>query len=84
MPYEMRIVSEHQWGKPLPRQRWSGATMPTVVMDGGKSPAWMRNAAREFAGVLPNARYQTLPGQTHMVQAKAIAPALLNFFTGGA
>lgn len=84
LPYDMRIVSEHQWGKPLPRQRWSGATMPTVVMDGGKSPVWMRNAARELAGVLPNARYETLPGQTHMVKAKALAPALLNFFTGGA
>jgi pimeloyl-ACP methyl ester carboxylesterase len=84
LPYDMRIVSEHQWGKPLPRQRWSGATMPTVVIDGGKSPVWMRNAARELAGVLPNARYETLPGQTHMVKASALVPALRNFFAGGA
>jgi len=54
------------------------------VIDGGKSPVWMRNAARELAGVLPNARYETLPGQTHMVSAKALAPALRNFFKGGA
>lgn len=80
LPYDMQIVSEHQWGKPLRRQRWSGATMPAVVIDGGKSPVWMRNAARELAGVLPNARYETLPGQTHMVQAKVIVPALLKFF----
>lgn len=84
LPYDMRIVSEHQWGKPLSRRRWAGATMPTVVMDGGKSPVWMRNAARELAGALPNARYETLPGQTHMVKASVLAPALLNFFTGGA
>jgi len=84
LPYDMRIVSEHQWGKPLSRQRWSRAAMPTIVMDGGKSPAWMRNAARELASVLPNARYETLPGQTHMVKAPVLAPVLLNFFTGGA
>jgi pimeloyl-ACP methyl ester carboxylesterase len=84
LPYDMRIVSEHQWGKPLRRERWARATMPAVVIDGGKSPVWMRNAARELAGVLPNARYETLPGQTHMVQAKVIAPALVKFFAAGA
>jgi hypothetical protein len=31
--------------------------------DGGKSPAWMRNAMRT-AEVLPNATYRMLPGQT--------------------
>jgi len=84
LPYDMRIVSEHQWGRPLSRQRWARATMPTVVIDGGKSPKWMRNAARELADVLPQARYETLPGQTHMVQAKVIAPALVKFFAAGA
>lgn len=84
LPYDMRIVSEHQWGRPLSSERWSGATMPAMVIDGGKSPAWMRNAARELAGVLPRARYETLPGQTHMVQAKVLAPALVKFFQAGA
>ena len=84
LPYDMQIVSEHQWGRPLSPTRWAGATMPAMVIDGGKSPVWMRNAARELAGVLPRARYETLPGQTHMVQAKVLAPALVKFFQGGA
>lgn len=84
LPYDMQIVSEHQWGRPLSEQRWANATMPAMVIDGGKSPEWMRNAARALAGVLPNARYETLPGQTHMVQAKALAPALMKFFQAGA
>ena len=84
LPYDMQIVSEHQWGRPLSPRRWPDATAPTLVIDGGKSPAWMRNAARELAGVLPNATYETLPGQTHMVQAKAIVPALERFFERGA
>ncbi|MDB5101502.1 MAG: alpha/beta hydrolase, partial [Cyanobacteria bacterium RYN_339] len=36
--------------------------------------------AKALADVLPGARYQTLPGQTHMVKAQAIAPALAAFF----
>jgi hypothetical protein len=29
---------------------------------------------------LPNAQYQTLPGQTHMLKPKAHAPILVEFF----
>ena len=58
--------------------------MPTLVMDGGKSPAWMRNATRALARVLPNATYRTLDGQTHMVRPKALAPQLAEFFRNGA
>ena len=51
-------------------------------MDGGKSPAWMRNATRALASIVPNATYRTLEGQTHMVSAKAPAPVLAEFFGG--
>jgi hypothetical protein len=49
-------------------------------MDGGKSPAWMRNAMRAWADVFPNAVHQTLAGQTHMVKQDVLAPALIDFF----
>jgi hypothetical protein len=32
--------------------------------------------------VLPDARYETVPGQTHLVKAKALAPVLRAFFLG--
>jgi pimeloyl-ACP methyl ester carboxylesterase len=84
LPYDFAIVGPYQKGQPLPPRRWSGATMPTLVMDGGKSPAWMRNATRALAGVLPNATYRTLDGQTHMVKPKALTPPLVEFFTSRA
>ena len=84
LPYDFAIVGPYQTGQPLPKTRWSGATMPTLVMDGGKSPAWMRNATRALAGVLPNATYRTLDGQTHMIKPKALAPPLMEFFRNGA
>lgn len=50
------------------------------MIAGGKSPAWMRNAMRTLAGVLPNATYRTLERQTHIVKPKALAPVLSEFF----
>ena len=80
LPYDLAIVGPYQKGAPLPTTRWTGATLPTLVMDGGKSPAWMRNATRALASVVPHATYRTLPGQTHMVKPKALAPPLIEFF----
>ena len=77
--YDLTIVSENQRGKPLPSTRWT-ATVPTLVVAGGKSPAWMRNAMQALARVLPNAKHHTLEGQTHMVSPKALAPVLAEFF----
>jgi hypothetical protein len=54
-------------------------TMPTLVADGGKSPDYMRASAAAVAAVLPNATYQTVPGQTHIIKAKALAPVLRDF-----
>jgi pimeloyl-ACP methyl ester carboxylesterase len=80
LPYDLAIVGPYQQGRPLRPTHWAGATVPTLVMDGGKSPAWMRNATRALAGIVPNATYRTLEGQTHMVKPRALAPPLIEFF----
>jgi pimeloyl-ACP methyl ester carboxylesterase len=77
---DFRILGDTGSGKPLPADRWTAVTMPTLVLDGGKSPAYMRNANRALAEVLPNAQYDTLPGQTHMVKEAVLAPRLVEFF----
>jgi len=79
--HDISIVDPFQHGRPLPAGRWKSVTMPTLVMDGGKSPMWMRNAQRALAAVLPNATTRTLPGQTHMVKATVLAPAVVEFFS---
>jgi pimeloyl-ACP methyl ester carboxylesterase len=81
LPYDLTVLGERGSGKPLPTDRWTSVTVPTLVMDGGKSPTWMRNAMRSLAGVLPTARYRTLDGQTHMLKGEAVVPVLLDFFT---
>jgi hypothetical protein len=66
--------------RPLPADQWACVTIPTLDIDGGSSPVWMRNAMRSLANVLPNAHYCTLERQTHNVKPKALAPVLVEFF----
>jgi len=82
LPYDITIVKDNERGKPLPARRWASVTVPTLVVVGGKSPAWMRHAMQALGDVLPNAKRRTLEGQTHMVSAKALAPVLVEFFNG--
>lgn len=80
LPYDGALVRDNQKGQPLPTNKWASVTIPALVMDGSKSPAWMRNANQSLAAVLPNAEYRTLEGQTHMLKPKVHAPILMEFF----
>lgn len=80
LPSDLTIVAPFQQQRALVADDWADITMPTLVIDGGKSPQYMRNAQKQWAGVLPNADYKTLPGETHMVKPGAIAPVLKAFF----
>lgn len=64
----------------LPTERVASVRVPTLVIDGGVSPAWMHHAAQAVADTLPDAQRRTLPGQTHGVATEAIAPVLEEFF----
>ncbi|MEV0384327.1 alpha/beta hydrolase [Nonomuraea sp. NPDC050643] len=80
LPYDVAFVAPYEHGRPYPAAAWASVKVPTLVMDGGKSPAWIRNAARSLAGLLPTAEHRTLDGQTHIVKAAALAPVLEGFF----
>jgi pimeloyl-ACP methyl ester carboxylesterase len=80
LPNDGAIVRDNQRGNPLSAGCWASVTVPTLVMDGGKSPAWMRHANQSLAIILPNAKYRTLQGETHMLKPKAHAPILVEFF----
>ncbi|NUW43264.1 alpha/beta fold hydrolase [Nonomuraea rhodomycinica] len=80
LAYDAAFVTAYERGEPLPAGSWAGVTVPTLVIDGGKSPAWMRNGVRALAGTLPAARHRTLEGQTHLVKTAALAPVLTEFF----
>jgi pimeloyl-ACP methyl ester carboxylesterase len=78
--YDGRIMGDTMSGKPLPTDRWSGVTVPTLVIDGGASPPFMHSGADALAEILPKAERRTLEGQTHEVEPQVIAPVLVEFF----
>jgi pimeloyl-ACP methyl ester carboxylesterase len=83
LPYDAATLRGLQAGEPLPADRFSAVTTPTLALVGGKSPAWLHHGMRALAEVLPNAQLRVLEGQTHMVKAKALAPVLVDFFGEG-
>lgn len=74
LPHDWDICIDHQQGRPLVPGLYDGSAVPTLVLAGGRSPAWLRNAQAAVANAVPRGRYQELPGQTHMVKPKVVAP----------
>jgi pimeloyl-ACP methyl ester carboxylesterase len=56
------------------------ATMPVLVMNGGKSLGGMREAAENLSRVMPNAQWKTLKDQAHHASPEIMAPVLRDFF----
>lgn len=79
LAYDGAIVERHQRGTPPRRQEWAGVTVPVLVTAGGKSPQWMHDGNRALAAALPDACYETLPGQTHAVKPAAHVGLLIEF-----
>lgn len=76
--YDGRVMGDTMHGEPLPAE-WATLTTPTLVLDGGRTPAF-HTSALALAELLPNARHETLAGQEHNVEPQAIAPVLATFF----
>lgn len=78
--YDRQVMGDTIAGGPLPAERWSRVTMPVLIMNGGASPGWFAVAADALARILPDARREVLPGQTHGPAPEIIAPLLVEFF----
>jgi len=65
----------------VPIARLAGITRPTLVMDGGASPASIHSVSESIGKAIPNAQRHTLDGQTHGVKPEVLAPLLIEFFS---
>jgi hypothetical protein len=80
LAYDGTIVSYATGGSSAPLRRWASVGVPTLVIDGGASPDWIRNAAMALTEVLPDAQRRTLEGQDHGPDSEVLAGALEAFF----
>jgi len=67
----------------LPAELLASITQPTLVLNGGDSPAWMGHAGKAVAEAIPGAVHRILEAQAHYVAPQAIVPELLEFFIAG-
>ncbi len=83
LPYDLMVMGDTQRGRPLPASRWATATMPTLVMTGGKSEAFFHKGANALAEVLPNAQHRILKDQHHgsvVMSPNVVASDITQFF----
>lgn len=64
----------------VPFELLPAITVPTLVIDGGDSPAWVREACERLAGGIPRGRHTRVPGESHLFNQVSGAPILIGFF----
>jgi pimeloyl-ACP methyl ester carboxylesterase len=78
--YDIKVVGEN---RSIPVERLSAIQANSLVIDGGESlepMPFMSASADKIAKAIPNARRRTIEGESHVVDEKAIAPVLKDFF----
>ena len=76
LPYEFALTDDG------PPESLADVDARVLLIAGGDSPDWARQAVRDAARDIPEVVVRTLPQQRHDVQDAVIAPVLLDFFTG--
>jgi pimeloyl-ACP methyl ester carboxylesterase len=82
LAYDGMVMGDTMSGRPLPADRWTSVTVPTLVLDGDQSPDWARNSVAALADLLPNAERRSLEGQDHGAAPEVLAPVLVDFLLG--
>lgn len=84
LPADIALQADTGSGKPLRRELTDPiveAGIPTLLLRGDSSPAWLGRGAAAVAGAIAGAELRTLADQIHDVKADAIAPVLAEFFS---
>ena len=85
--YDLQVIQATQSGGPSARDRWTGVTMPTLVLTGEKSDAFLHNGGRALAQLLPAATHVSVAKANHsavVAAPKRLAEVLVKFFAAGA
>ncbi len=78
LPYDAAAMGDST----VPTGKAAEVTIPALVMAGGETFPFIQASADALAGALPKGQRRTLEGQTHEVAAEALAPVLVEFFSG--
>jgi pimeloyl-ACP methyl ester carboxylesterase len=73
--YEMTILG----GMASPAEIIASVAVPTLLMAGAQSPAFLQDAVKSLVATLPNGEYRILEGQTHDIVPSVVAPLVEEF-----
>ena len=68
---------------PPPLERLAMLNVPALIAAGERSPQSIHRVASAIAAASERARFEVVPGQDHMVDAKALLPVMARFFGKG-
>jgi pimeloyl-ACP methyl ester carboxylesterase len=75
LPYDAAVMT----GFRVPRTRFATISRPVLVLNGSKTDARLKTAARVLAATIPGAQHDELAGQTHNVNPRVLAEAARSF-----
>ena len=81
LPYDLTAIGAVDPELLPSSPRWASVRVPSLAVAGSKSPESLRAPTRAVADALPDATFEILPGQDHMVDAAVLAPVLTRLFT---
>jgi pimeloyl-ACP methyl ester carboxylesterase len=82
MAYDSEVMGDISRGGTIPADLLDAVTIPTLVLVGGASPAWMIDVGRQLADALSNGQHRVLEGQEHVVPPEVLVPVLAEFLAG--
>ena len=82
MAYDSEVMGDTSRGGTIPADLLDAVTIPTLVLVGGASPAWMIDVGRQLADALSNGQHRVLEGQEHVVPPEVLVPVLAEFLAG--
>ena len=77
LPYDAAVMTEFS----VPRARFAAISRPVLVLNGTRSDARLKAAARAAAHTVSGARHAELARQTHNVNPAALAAGIRDFMT---
>jgi pimeloyl-ACP methyl ester carboxylesterase len=80
MPYDFEVMGDFTGGT-IPEEIVRAINIPTLVIAGGASPEFFRDAATRIAAILPHGEHTVLEGQDHGAPADVVAPVVAEFLT---
>jgi len=75
LPYDAAVMTEFR----VPRARFAAIDRPVLVLNGSRTDARLKTAARVLTDTIPGARHAELAGQTHNVNPAVLAAGIMDF-----